>query len=321
MTPTQQQLKNQYPNLDIKFDELLSQHTYFKIGGPAEMFITVKTNEELEQLISFCHQQNIPVTILGGGSNVIVTDQGVAGVVLNLATNQVKIISTNPDQSAIIYSDAGIKTALFVRQTIDLGFQGLENFLGVPGTLGGAIYNNSHYLQDLIGSYITRVLILNEQQQLVWLAQNECAFAYDQSRFQATQEIILGAEFLLQPGNKEASLAKVKAATEYRAKTQPLGEPTSGCTFRNTPNTPQLTQLFPQFEGKPFVSAGFLIDQAGLKGTRIGDIEISHKHAAFFINKGHGTSEQVLELIVKVKETVLAKFGVKLEEEIFLIGK
>lgn len=321
MTQLQQQISRQFSQLDIKFDEPLALHTYFKIGGPAEVFMTIKKTDDLVQVVKFCKTQQIPVTILGGGSNVIVTDQGVAGVVIHPATSEVKIVKTNPDHSAVIYADAGLKTAFFVRQTIDWGYQGLEYFLGVPGTLGGAIYNNSHYLQNLLASNLLRVRIIDQQHQACWLDQTDCDFSYDSSRFQNTHEIILGAEFLLQPGNQTDSLAKVKTATEYRAKTQPLGEPSSGCTFRNATNTPELEKLFPQFKGKPFISAGFLIDQAGLKGTREGDIEVSHKHAAFFINHGHGTADQVFKLIDKVKQAVFTKFGVKLEEEIFVIGK
>lgn len=321
MTNIQQQITAQFPSLDIKLDEPLSQHTYFKIGGPAEILITIKSVNELKNVAQFCQDQQIPVTLLGGGSNVIVTDQGVAGVVMHLATTQVKVIKTNPDHSAVIYADAGLKMAIFVRQTIDLGYQGLEYLLGVPGTLGGAIYNNAHYLQQLLDQYLIRVLIFDEQQQLTWLDKSACDFGYDSSRFHRTKEIIIGAEFLLQPGDKQASLAKIKEATEYRANTQPLGEPSSGCTFRNPPNTPELTKLFPQFSGQPFISAGFLIDQAGLKGTRVGDMEVSQKHAAFFINKGHGTADQVFTLIEKVKQVVFAKFGVKLQAEIFVIGK
>jgi UDP-N-acetylmuramate dehydrogenase len=321
MTNTQQLLTNKFPQLDIKLNEPLSEHTYFKIGGPAEVLVTVKNTDDLIEVTQYCAEQNIHDTILGGGSNVIVSDQGVEGVVMQLTSDQVKIVQTNLDHSARIYADAGAKTALFVRQTIDLGYQGLENFLGVPGTLGGAIYNNAHYLQELLDKFLLRVLILNDRHQPVWLTKAECAFAYDSSRFQQTHEIILGAEFVLPAGNQETSLAKIKTATEYRAKTQPLGEPSSGCIFRNPPNTPELNRLFPQFSAKPFISAGFLIDQASLKGTREGDIEVSHKHAAFLVNKGHGTSQQVLTLINKIKATVLAKFGVTLTEEVFMIGK
>ncbi len=321
MTNSQQLIFQHFGHLNPKFNEPLANHTYFRIGGPAEVFLSLKNYQDLAAVLQFCDEQKISVTMLGGGSNVIITDHGISGVVIHLDTNQVKITSTHPDGSATIYADAGIKTALLVRQTIELGYQGLEKFLGVPGTLGGAIYNNAHYLQELIDAHIVRVLILNNQFQPVWLAKNECAFAYDSSRFQKTHEIIIGAEFHLQPGNKDTSLAQVRSATEYRAETQPLGEPSSGCTFRNPPNTPALTKLFPQFAGKPFISAGFLIDQAGLKGTRVGDIEVSHKHAAFFINRGHGTAEQVFKLIDKVKQVVFAKFGVELQEEVFVIGK
>jgi UDP-N-acetylmuramate dehydrogenase len=189
----------------------------------------------------------------------------------------------------------------------------------VPGTLGGAVYNNAHYLSDLISEHINRVLVIDRQGQEKWLSKAECDFKYDYSRFQKTKEIILAAEFSLSLGNPQESQARIREATLYRAQTQPLGMPSSGCIFQNVPNDPNLQKLFPQFAERSHVPGGFLIDQAGLKGERVGDVEVSQKHAAFFVNHGTGTSEQVEELVTKVKQRVKAKYGVELHEEVFYL--
>lgn len=292
----------------------LAEHTYFKIGGPAEVFFATKDKTTLARVIGFCYQNNISVTILGGGSNVVVSDAGVRGLVCSFTGDTV---SQDGQKKNTVYAEAGCKTALLVAKTVSFGLTGLEYFLGVPGTLGGAIYNNAHYLNQLIGEYITRVEIITHAGTLQWLSQKECLFGYDTSRFHKTKEVIVSAEFLLKPGNKDSSHQKIKEATEYRAQTQPLGTPSSGCIFKNTPNTPNLRKLFPQFADQTHVSGGFLIDQAGLKGYGVGGVEVSSKHAAWIINpESKGTQKDVSALVKVIKASVKEKFGVELQEEI-----
>jgi len=207
-----------------------------------------------------------------------------------------------------------------VAETIKYGLTGLEYFLGVPGTVGGAVLNNAHYLSDLISQHVKRVRIITADDKVEWLQASECEFGYDHSRFQKSGEIILGVEFLLRPGDAATSQQLITKATQYRATTQPLGLPSSGCIFQNTPNTPHLQELFPQFADITHVPGGFLIDQAGLKGERRGDLEVSHKHAAFIVNHGGGTAHELKALIAHVKDTVKNKFGVELHEEVFFLS-
>jgi UDP-N-acetylmuramate dehydrogenase len=319
MSSTQELLRQQFPQLKFKPDFILGPSTYFKIGGPAEVYLELDDLELVRQVVTFCRAEQIPLTLLGGASNVIVADEGVKGVVLHLTNTAVELTDEEVEGKRVIRAGAGIKTALLVSQTVDLGFQGLEYFLGVPGTLGGATYNNAHYLSDLVGEHIHRVEIINAAGEFEWLANQNCEFGYDRSRFQKTKEVITRVELALLPGDREASQAKIKEATLYRAQTQPLGMPSSGCIFQNTPNTPELKQRFPQFADKEFVPGGFLIDQAGLKGSREGEIEVSHKHAAFFVNHGQGTARDVQTLIAKVKASVKSQFGVELHEEVFYL--
>lgn len=327
MTQLQQLFQENFAHLHPLFEHLLAPLTYFKIGGPAEVFLDLTTREDIVEIVQFCHQEQIKLTVLSGASNVLIASEGLRGVVIRTANEQYVLMpelpslpgNTTQPQKRKVLVGAGYKTALFVRQTIDDGLSGLEYFLGVPGRLGGAIYNNAHYLSDLIGKHIARVEVITRSGEVKWLSQAECQFGYDTSVFHQTNDIILQAEFELLPGDKEKSMELVKEATLYRAKTQPLGEPSSGCYFRNTTNTPVLKNRFAQFAERRECPSAFLIDQAGLKGTRVGDIEVSQKHAAFFVNKGNGTSQQVLELAQIVRDRVKQEFGVELQEEVFFL--
>lgn len=317
-----QELCEEFPRINFKAQYPLGEHTYFKLGGNAQVFCELKHEADIVALFKHCFANRISFVVLGGGSNCIVPDEGVDGLVIAIKNDSFET-AANPQPDGLhagktfVEIGAGTRTSLAVSKTTSHGFIGLENFLGVPGTIGGAVFNNAHYLQDLIGSYVDSVVVLDSSGEVSRIPASECGFGYDSSRFQATNEIILRVRFALASGDTATSQAKIKRATEYRATTQPLGLPSSGCIFQNVPNTAALRTLFPQFAEKAHVPGGFLIDQAGLKLAREGDIEVSQKHAAFFVNKGHGTAAQVTALINKVKRTVREKFGVELQEEVF----
>ncbi|HYD35512.1 MAG TPA: UDP-N-acetylmuramate dehydrogenase [Vitreimonas sp.] len=313
-------LTTTFPDLPFQANYPLKELSYFKIGGPAEVYIELANKDQIAVVVKLCQEHHIKLTIVGGASNVIIADEGIQGLVMRVLHDVLEQTDQTVENKTIIRAGTGLKMALLVSRVVHMGFGGLEYFLGVPGTLGGAVYNNSHYLAHLIGEHIHRVQVVNQAGELQWLSNSECEFAYDSSRFQRTKEVILEVEFALAEGNKEESQALIREATQYRADTQPLGIPNSGCIFQNTPNTDYLRQLFPQFASKTHVSGGFLIDQAGLKGTRVGDVEVSHKHAAFIINKGQGTAQDVKQLITQIKATVKDKFGVELREEVFYLG-
>lgn len=314
-----QQLKHAFPDFSFQVEYPLAPQTYFKVGGPAEVYVALAEREQITNLVKYCSEHQIPLTLLGGASNVIVADAGIRGVVIKLANETFEVVE-EAGSLTTVRAGAGLKMALLVRHTVDAGLTGLEFFLGVPGTVGGAVYNNAHYLQALISEHITRVEVIGPDGHSVWLASTDCQFGYDTSRFQKTHELIWQAEFALPKGTADLSADRIREATLYRAQTQPLGLPSSGCIFQNAPNTPQLKKLFPQFADQPLVPGGFLIDQAGLKGVHEGDIEVSDKHAAFFINKGNGTAAQIQTLIERVKATVKDKFGAELHEEVFWLG-
>lgn len=323
MTKLQEHLISTFGNNYIEIDKPLAALSYFKVGGPAEAFIQTDDKDLCIRVVQFCQQNNYKFTMFGGGSNVIVSDKGVSGLVINYNNENIEHQGSHDgssDSKEIVMASAGIKMAILVSKTVGMGLTGLEYFLGVPGTLGGAIYNNSHYLSDLIGEYVNRVEIIDEKGQVTWLSNEECSFGYDSSRFQNTKEVILSVEFLLAKGNQEESNRKIREATEYRAITQPLGPPSSGCIFQNVPNNERLMKLFPQFAEKSHVPGGFIIDQAGLKGARVGGAYVSEKHAAWFINDGTATAQDVQLLVEQVKESVREKFGINLQEEIFFLS-
>lgn len=320
-TSLHHQLSEEVPAVEWLFDYPLANLTYFKLGGPAEAFAKVSSKVELQAIMEFSQKHATPLTVLGGASNVVVADQGITGIVVQWTDDHFSLLDEKISGKHLVEAGAGIKTAMLVRQVVDSGLAGLEYFLGVPGTLGGAIYNNAHYLESLIGDHVFRVEVYNPQSHsFTWLNQAECDFGYDSSRFHHTKEVIVTIQFLLAPGSKETSMQLIKEATQYRAGTQPLGQPSSGCIFQNVPNNDHLRKLFPQFINKKFVPGGFLIDQAGLKGERQGDIMVSDIHAAFFVNLGNGTAADVKKLVEKVKNRVKETFGVDLREEVFYLS-
>ncbi len=315
------QLQENFPDLDFREQYLLTKQTYFKIGGYAEVYLELDQKEKIIEVISFCKKNKIKITILGGASNVVISDDGISGLVLHLKNNQlVDLNQVTQKKQYLVKAGAGLKTSLLVKKTVDLGYTGLEFFLGVPGTVGGAIFNNAHYLEDLISDHVHQVEIITESGDVKTISADECEFSYDASRFHHTNEIILEVTFALKKGSLEKSQELIKKATQYRADTQPLGLPSSGCIFKNTPNSPELKKLFPMFESRKFISAGFLIDRAGLKGIKVGGVEVSKKHAAFFINSGDGTAVDLKKLIKLVKKEVNNKFNIDLEEEVFYLS-
>lgn len=329
------QLKTEFPHLAWQAEAPLASHTYMRVGGPAEVLWVAEKIDDFVNVIRFAQQEQIPYTILGGASNVVVRDRGIAGLVIvnhcsrgeHFATQaelQAVLPLANewfisvPPQAQFIVAEAGTPTALLVGQAAQHQLTGLEPFVGVPGTFGGAIFNNSHYQKELIGDWIVAIEILNADGGRQWIPQAEAEFGYDSSRFQHSGEIILQAVVFAVPGTAEVIQAKLRESTQKRAGTQPLGTANSGCVFKNVTLTAQQAQ---QYDGKTTLPAGWLIDQCGLKGTRVGDAEVSPVHANFIVNTGHATTADIEQLITLIQEKVHAQFGVELEREVFFLGK
>lgn len=302
----------------------LAPHTYFKLGGPADSFAVAATTEELIRLVRTAIKDRVPYLVLGGGSNVLIADKGFRGLVIKNKTSRIKLKGFTGKASrgmidlkeVVVCADSGVPANLLVRYTLDEGLAGLEDFLGLPGTVGGAIYNNSHHMGQLIGDLVVEVTALNKQGELITLSPRELKFAYDSSVFQSTGDTILTASFQLKRGDKAILWERANAAVIRRASTQPLGAPSSGCVFKNISVADAMRLGTPN----QTCSAGYLIDKAGLKGMAVGGAVVSDLHANFILNSGTATAKDVLDLIKVIKSKVKAKFGVDLVEEIVIIG-
>jgi UDP-N-acetylmuramate dehydrogenase len=269
----------------VKIEEPLAPYTTFKIGGPADLIYKAKTTDELVRAAKLARELEIPFFILGGGSNILVSDEGFRGLVIKLGNMRYKIQDTR------IITDAGVKLGQLVDLTVKESLSGLEFAVGIPGTVGGAVRGNAGAWQQMIGNKVSRVKILNRQNKIEWIFPKDCYFSYRQSRFKKNGEIVLGAELILEKGNL---LEIKKKISENRAKRhyQPK-EPSAGCIFINP---------------KP--------DSAG----RMNAAQISSQHANFIVNLGKAKAKNVVQLIKLAKKEVKKKFGVDLKEEICLVG-
>lgn len=311
----------------LKFDEYFKNHTTFQIGGPAKIFFEAKNTQELVTAISSAYGLKLPYFILGGGSNILVGDLGFKGVVIKNKLGKIKILGykgrINRQKSMIkdiyVRADSGVSVNRLVRFTLDRELSGLENFLGLPGTIGGAIYGNAHNVKfkDFFGNYLFEAFLVDCQGKTKKIDKEYFNFAYDKSRIQQTGEVVLTATFSLKKGDKKRLWQKANAVMDYRLKTQPLDTNSAGCIFKNIKKSEAIAIPTPGLT----ISAGFLIEAAGLKGKRVGEAEVSSLHANFILNRGKARASDVLKLIKLIKKRVKEKFNVSLEEEIKMVGE
>lgn len=332
MNQAYHQLRKDFGEGKVQLDVELAKHTYFKLGGSADLFVIATSTEELVKLVQAAHKLAIPYLVLGGGSNILVTDAGYRGLVIKNRSSQIKLkgftgqVKKREDMSGssgvdlkevIVQADSGVPANRLIRYTLDEGLAGLEDFLGLPGTVGGAIYNNSHHLEKLIGDLVVEVTAINREGEVITLKRGELKFAYDYSVFHESKDTILTASFQLKQGNKDELWARANAAVKRRAATQPLGKPSSGCIFQNISVADAMRLGTPNHTK----SVGYLIDKAGLKGMRVGGASVSEVHANFIVNDGTASSSDVLELVEQIKAKIKAKYGVDLKLEIMLVGQ
>ncbi|MDQ3068696.1 MAG: UDP-N-acetylmuramate dehydrogenase [Acidobacteriota bacterium] len=291
-------------------DVPLAPMTTFKVGGAADWLVDVKSEEELSSLLATAREAGQPVTILGGGSNVLVSDAGVRGVVIRV--RPLEVSQTAPDR---VRADAGLTINGLVRWTINRGHAGLEAWAGTPGTVGGAIYGNAHFGGRNIGDLTVAARVVTPGGEAFTLPSSEMAFGYDTSRLQRTREVLLWAEFAIGRGEVEGLRLIARASLAHRKKTQPLDTPSAGCIFQNPDPARDRVP-----EGIP-LSAGALVDRAGLKGSRLGSAKVSDTHANFIVNEGGARAAEIHALIDTCKRAVHERFGVALREEIVYLGE
>jgi len=288
----------------------LADFSTFRVGGPAEWLVVAASVAELLAVIDLCREAGMPLTVLGGGSNVVISDEGVPGVVVRLQLTG--IAQTAPDR---VRAEAGVTINGLVRWTIGRGLAGLEAWAGTPGTVGGAIFGNAHYSGQNIGELVRDVLVASRDGRVQQLRQDEMEFAYDTSRLRQSGEILIWAEFAAAAAAPEVLRARARESLAFRKRTQPLAKPSAGCVFQNPD---PVRDRIP--EGLP-ASAGALIDHVGLKGFRIGDAAISPTHANFVVNEGRATARDVRAVIESARAAVRDRFGVELRDEVVFLGR
>jgi UDP-N-acetylmuramate dehydrogenase len=288
----------------LKLAEPMARHCSFRIGGPAEAFAQPHDELELRDCLAQAKALGAPVTILAGGTNVLILDGGIPGLVLSLDGGFNRL--TLDEEDGLVSAGAGYSLALLARKTALAGLGGLEWAVGIPGSVGGGLVMNAGAHGGEIQGVVRRVRVLADGQAQDWSPQ-QCGFAYRHSAFKGAAPgslIALGAEFQLTPEPVEALKARMEQALAKRRASQPLELPNAGSVFKNP-------------EG---AHAGRLIEQAGLKGLRIGGAQISEKHANFVVNLGGASAADVQALMAKAREAVRGAFGVELADEVLTLG-
>ena len=295
-------------------NEPMNKHTSFKVGGPAHFFAKAESTDDLKAALALASEKGLPHFIVGNGTNLLVSDNGYDGVVITLAGEFSEIKELGNGAYKV---GAAVPLGRFARTALKQGFAGIHKLAGIPGTLGGVLYMNAGAYGQEIGNSCTAVTVLDSEGNIAERAASACGFGYRQSAFQKNGEIILSATFQLQQATAqgktiadlEAELAECMAK---RKATQPLNMPNAGSTFKrlDAGSADMPTQVAP----------GYYIEQAGLKGQRIGGAEVSTLHANFIVNAGDATASDIRQLSEHVQKTVREKFGIELKREIILLG-
>ena len=285
----------------VLFSEEMKKHTTFKIGGPADVFVECASADEVSLAIKLCKENSLPWMIHGNGSNMLVSDKGIEGVVIHIG-NKMNNIEVKGNT---IFAEAGALLSLVSNAALKASLTGLEFAAGIPGTLGGGIYMNAGAYGGELCDVIKFVSYIDEDGVLQRDSVEKLEFSYRHSKFSDKNYAIVSAEFELMPGDASKIKETMTDLNKRRCEKQPLEYPSAGSTFKRP-------------EGH---FAGKLIQDAGLMGYSIGGAKVSEKHAGFVINAGEAKAEDVLRLISYIKETVFEKFGVMLEPEVRLTGR
>jgi UDP-N-acetylmuramate dehydrogenase len=294
----------------VRHNAPLAPLTTFKVGGPAEWLVDLHGSENLRKAVAIANDAGLPVIALGGGSNVLVADAGVQGIVIRVHGGDVRALD-----ASLVRADAGVTINGLVRWTINRGVGGIEAWAGTPGTVGGAIYGNAHFQGRLISELIARVSLVTSGGTLSDVPASEMEFGYDFSRLHRTREVVVSADFHASSDDPAALRATARESLAFRKRTQPLESASAGCIFQNPDPARDRVP-----EGIP-ASAGALVDRAGLKGAREGAARVSTTHANFIVNEGGATARDIRALVDRCKSEVHARFGVALREEIVYLGE
>lgn len=286
---------------NVYTNEPMRKHTTFRIGGPADFYLCPHSVKEIQKAVEICREEELPYFILGNGSNLLVSDQGYRGVVIQLWKN----VSDIRAEGFLIRAKAGASLAKIAGEALEEGLTGMEFAAGIPGTLGGAVVMNAGAYGGEMKDVLKEVLVMDEQGEIFTLKKEELHLGYRTSIIKEKGYIVLAAVLELTQGDRKEIKEKMDELKQKRVEKQPLDMPSAGSTFKRP-------------EG---YFAGKLIMDAGLKGFSVGGAQISEKHCGFVVNTGKATANDVLALIREVQKRVLDKFGVELETEVKFLGE
>ncbi len=296
----------------LRFDESMSRHTSFKVGGPADILAFPENIEDLIELINGCRKRKLPLLVMGGGTNTLVKESGIRGMVVMLSKGFDKIrkkrLETEP---IIITAMAGARLGALCTFAVKQGLKGLNVVTGIPGSVGGAIMMNAGTASGCMADILTSVTLLTSRGKIRTLSRDQLRFDYRQmtgiigSDENLDSAVIIEGSFELQPFDTQALQKEARVLMRERMEKQPVGLPCAGCIFKNPPS------------GK---SAGQLMEEAGLKSKRIGGAQISAVHANFIVNRGNARAADILELMENAQQTVFEKFNIRLAPEVKIVG-
>lgn len=280
----------------------MSRHTSFGIGGPADYWVEVEDLEDLKKILKFASDNRLPRKVLGRGTNILVRDEGFRGIIINLRGDYFRKLEFRRET---VIAGAGTLLPRLVSETAQRSLRGLEFAVGIPGTVGGAVVMNAGTRGNSLAEIVSRIEVLNGGGKILTLGKEEVGFRYRGSRLSPDQ-VILKTELELQKGDKGDVENLMSEFRERRNMTQPLSKPSAGCIFKNPPGG---------------LAAGELIEEARLKGIRVGDAQLSFQHANFIVNRGKARALDVISLVERVQKVIRERRGVELELEIEVIGQ
>ncbi len=298
----------------VRFDEPMARHTSFRIGGPADALVEPDSEAQLKEVLQWARQTGTSYFVLGGGTNLLVRDGGIRGLVIHLGRMAAQVTWQHRGQEVLLKADAAVPTSRMCRLALQQGWQGLNFALGIPGTVGGAILMNAGTAQGAMADILEAVTVMTAAGEKMQVSRKSMKAAYRRLQLPlqtpdagaAATAILLAGHMLLTRQDRASVREQARQLMRQRARRQPGWQPSAGCFFRN-PSKEQ--------------PAGRLIDEAGLKGLRVGDAQVSERHANFIVNLGRASAAQVLALSARIQEQVLNRTGVMLTPEVRIVGE
>jgi UDP-N-acetylmuramate dehydrogenase len=323
MPTTADKLKERF-GTQFKENEPLAKHVNFRIGGPAKYFVEARSTQDLIDVVRLANELSLPYFILGGGSNTLVSDEGYQGLVIKAANRNTRI------EGDRVTAEAGVISATVARATADKGLRGFEWAISLPGTIGGAVRGNAGCFGGEIKDTLESVKLLRDG-EVIDVPVADMDYGYRHSLLKDAgheQDVVLEATFKLVPGDRAEALAQIDKNLAGRKASQPLGSSSAGCMFKNFEyrSPDEIAKLAAKVEipekmtDMHRIGAGWMIDQLGLKGTKMGEAQIAPQHGNFLLNVGHATAKDIVSLISFVKTKARDEFGVQLQEEVQYLG-